>query len=518
MKKYQVIITLGGTGKRFADAGYELPKYMLRVNIFNSHYKAIDLVTGMFTDNETEIIYLCNKHHISQYNLKGLLCKYGKVIPVNPGLGPGDAILQAKEYIDFSLPTFVQYCDTFQPWNLSKIKALLEKNNSDAAVVVTNEKCPSIYDGTLYGRVKIKNNKVIDIKEKAEPEYSNYLGCGTFYFKTGKLLVDYVTIQDQNREKYYLNGESYVNCTIKAILDNNLNVIPINVKSYLNLGVPRDYEEFMYWQKLVKKLNDFNNKNSVLADSTLIMPAAGLGSRFRDTYKKPKPLIEMLSSAKMFEEAINHSFSSENTVIVTRKDLDFYKEFETEAKNRNYDFIGLEKITEGQAITVKEGLSNVKSGSITINSCDQGILFDESNFYKVYPTADIIICGIKNYLPALRKTNSFSWIKNNGDDVIEITSKRCDGDPKESYVFVSCLYYKDKTILENSINSLINRNGKTNGEYYIDESINDSIKLGYKVKLLEIDSYLNWGTPEEFEIFNWWYKFFTKTKFHDYMA
>lgn len=516
--KTQVIITLGGTGKRFSDAGYVLPKYMLPINIFNNHYKVIDIITGMYLGKDIDIIYLCNKEHIQKYNLVGLLGDYGKVIQVNPGFGPGDAILQARESIDFSLPTFVQYCDTFQTWDFDEIKKTIETNNPDAAVIVTNEKCPSVFDGTLYGRVKIENEKIIDIKEKAETEYSDYLGCGTFYFKNGKLLLDYVKKQDENKELYYLNGESYINCTIKAMLDDSLNIIPININNYINLGVPRDYADFMYWQKLAYDLRQ-SKKNPMIHGSTLIMPAAGLGSRFKNSYEKPKPLIDVFDEpSKMFVESVRHSFNPENTIIVTRKDLYFYDEFKEEAERHGYGFVSLDKITEGQAITIKEGLRYIKNGVVSINSCDQGILFNESKFYEIYPEADVIVCGIKHYAQAINKPNSFSWIKANGTDVTEITSKRCDGDPKENYVFVSCLLYKNKSILEKSIDSLIERNEKTNGEYYIDESINDSIRLGYKVKLLEIDSYLNWGTPEELELFKWWIDFFNKTHFYDYMA
>jgi hypothetical protein len=79
------------------------------------------------------------------------------------------------------------------------------------------------------------------------------------------------------------------------------------------------------------------------------------------------------------------------------------------------------------------------------------------------------------------------------------------------------MIYKNREILEKSIESLINRDGRTNGEFYIDESINDSIKLGYKVKVLEIDSYINWGTPEELQMFNWWNKFYNIIS-NDYLA
>lgn len=511
MKDYQVIITLGGTGKRFADAGYDLPKYMLPASIFNPDYKVIDMVSDMYRGMRK--IYLCNENHIDLYDLNNILDDgMSTIVPVKPGKGPGDAILQASNNISLDCHTFVQYCDTFQPWNIDDMKSIVERNTMDAAVIVTDEKCPSVFDNTLYGRVKVIGNRVIDIMEKAPAEYSEFLGCGTFYFKDGETLLRYINVQDQNKARYYLNGESYINCTIKAMLDDCSTVMAINVNRYLNLGVPRDYEEYMYWQKTVY---DLDANHSIIENSTLIMPAAGLGSRFKADFKEPKPLIPMKSGNMMYQDAIRYSFPSNNVVIVTSKDLDFYEQFKNAAKE--HTFIGLEKITEGQAITIKEGLSCVGDGPVIINSCDQGILYDEDQFIEAYSDADVVICGLKNYMPAISKPESFSWIVNDGNEVKKITSKKCESDPKDSHVFISCLIYKNKDILERSINSLIERNGKTNGEFYIDESINDSIRLGYSVKLLPIISYVNWGTPEELHMFNWWNDFLNTIKY-DYLA
>ena len=63
------------------------------------------------------------------------------------------------------------------------------------------------------------------------------------------------------------------------------------------------------------------------------MPAAGLGSRFENSYKEPKPLIPMLSGNRMYQDAIRYSFPTKKTVVVTRKDLDFYEEFEETASD-----------------------------------------------------------------------------------------------------------------------------------------------------------------------------------------
>ena len=92
----------------------------------------------------------------------------------------------------------------------------------------------------------------------------------------------------------------------------------------------------MYWQRLeCKYANKITHKGSVLQDSTIIIPAAGLGSRFKNVYNKPKPLIDV-NNSPMYKEAINLSFNPENVVIVTRKDLEFYKEFKDSAESNDY--------------------------------------------------------------------------------------------------------------------------------------------------------------------------------------
>ena len=501
--KYQVIITLAGNGKRFSDAGYTLPKYLLPVS---ENKCVLDLVADMY--DGLDILFICNCHHVEKYNLINRFEKKNRrVIGVLPGQGPGYSMWQAKDYIDKKKKTIVQYCDTFQIMDLKAVLKEIDSSKADAGIFVTSEKCPSVYDGTKYGRVKIdKSGNVVGIKEKAEESYSPYLGCGTFYFKSGEYLISLLKTQIENKDKYFLNGEAYVNCTFNVIEDQKDKIKAIDINGYINLGVPTDYEEFMSRKKRFDKLNRFKEPVK-LRNSTLMMPAVGLGSRFK-SYGIPKPFIK-ISDKYMCEMAKKFSFPTENQILAIRKDLPGYKKFVDYSKKNGINLHVFEHITEGQAITVTESLKDVANGQmVVVNSCDQGILYDENKFYEIYPDADVIICGIKNYQKGIQNPNAYSWIRNDGTDVLEITSKRCVGNPRDSYLFVSCVLYKNKSIIEKSVERMIRRQARINGEYYIDESLNDSISLGYRVKMLEIDSYLNWGTPEELELSLWWNNFF----------
>ena len=48
----------------------------------------------------------------------------------------------------------------------------------------------------------------------------------------------------------------------------------------------------------------------------------------------------------------------------------------------------------------------------------------------------------------------------------------------------------------------------SNGEYYVDDVINQNIKSGLKVKVFEVDNYICWGTPNDYETYLYWKRYF----------
>ena len=76
--------------------------------------------------------------------------------------------------------------------------------------------------------------------------------------------------------------------------------------------------------------------------------------------------------------------------------------------------------------------------------------------------------------------------------------------------------FKNAEIYSKCYNALVERNGKVNSEYYIDELVNDAIAMGYNCKIFLVDSYLCWGTPADLETFNYWQSCFHKWSHHPY--
>lgn len=46
---------------------------------------------------------------------------------------------------------------------------------------------------------------------------------------------------------------------------------------------------------------------------------------------------------------------------------------------------------------------------------------------------------------------------------------------------------------------MIRENDRVNNEFYVDEIIGHVLEQGYIVKVFEVDKFLNYGTPEDYE-------------------
>ena len=78
------------------------------------------------------------------------------------------------------------------------------------------------------------------------------------------------------------------------------------------------------------------------------------------------------------------------------------------------------------------------------------------------------------------------------------------------------MFFKDKEVYLSSLSRLYENNTRTNGEFYIDNLINEAIRLGHRIKNFEVDEYICWGTPNDLETYRYWQRFFNEVNWHPY--
>jgi UTP-glucose-1-phosphate uridylyltransferase len=122
---YQVVIPMTGIGQRFIDAGYSEIKPL--INVIDR--TIIDHVLSMFS-SATKVVCVISKDHAQKKALTDEILRVrpdANIVEIpQHKLGPGHAILSAKNKIDENLPTLVSYCDWAGIWQVEMMLKQLE--------------------------------------------------------------------------------------------------------------------------------------------------------------------------------------------------------------------------------------------------------------------------------------------------------------------------------------------------------------------------------------------------------
>jgi hypothetical protein len=254
---------------------------------------------------------------------------------------------------------------------------------------------------------------------------------------------------------------------------------------------------------------------------------AGLGQRFaKEGYSVTKPLIPV-SGRPMAIQAVRDLPPSKYQSFVLRQDMAGHQEIAGTIKE-SYPLAVIENIsnvTEGQACTALIGLDALERefgeilGPVTFGACDNGALYRAEEFARlvVDPDVDVIVWGVRGHPNAVRQPQMFGWIDTESDGLIkQVSVKTPLASPTSDPIVIGTFTFKDASNFRKSVERLIFRDGRINGEFYIDSCINDAIEMGLNCYLFEVDSYLSWGTPNELRTFEYWQSCFHKWPGHPY--
>ena len=546
----QIVIPMSGFGERFRRAGYAVPKPLIEVDGKPIIGHVIDLFPG-----ETDFIFICNEDHLANpdYRMAQILkdlCPTGKVVGIPAHkLGPIHAVRQVEHLLDPARPVIVNYCDFTCYWNWDHFKSFVAETACAGAIPAYKGFHPHTLGTTNYAYIKegtgensgqvndvgingIDNRSVwaLDIQEKqpyTDNRMEEFASSGTYYFASAKIMSDaFKKTMDQN---IHVGGEYYVSLAYKPMFAKGEKVAVYPLQHFMQWGTPDDLHEYNSWSDTFKRLID-PHVDSAPAGS-LVIPMAGMGKRFADEgYVLTKPLIPVSGKA-MAIQAIEDLPKSQYQSLVMRSDMPGLGDIQSSIKQSfpNAIITLVPEVTEGQACTALIGLDALEKGSpknsdsdlspITFGACDNGVLFNQTAYQALIhnPEVDVIVWGARGHTNAVRKPQMFGWIDANTDGRINTISVKTPlASPAIDPIVIGTFTFKNPNDARRAIDTLIARNGRINGEFYLDSCINDAIGLGLRCYLFEVDSFISWGTPNDLKTFEYWQSCFHKWPHHPY--
>lgn len=526
----QIIIPMSGFGERFRRVGYKVPKPLIEIDGKPIVGHVVDMFPG-----ETDITFICNQDHLNEpsYRMEQILkelCPTGRVIGIEPHkLGPIHAVNQISDVIDLSKPTIVNYCDFTCYWDWAHFCEYVAQSGCQGAIPAYKGFHPHTLGTTNYAYMKEVDGWVQDIQEKqpyTDNRMEEYASSGTYYFATGQVMLDAfkaVVEQDLN-----LAGEYYVSLAYKPLFAANASVAVYDLQHFMQWGTPQDVAEYNSWSKAFDTLSTGNGGQLELGGS-VVVPMAGMGQRFfNEGYTITKPLIP-LSGKPMVVQSTHDLPKSDAYSFVLRSDMPGFEDI-TQTLKSSYDNAAIEtvpEVTEGQACSALLGLDALENalgkeapGPVTFGACDYGSLYDEAKLKALCESSetDVIVWAVRGYANAVRYPEMYGWIDvgEDGETIKNISVKKPLGSPESDPIVLGTFTFKRGSDFRNCLNRLIERDGRVNGEFYLDTCVNDAMALGLNCKIFEVDSYLSWGTPNDLRTFEYWQSCFHKWQGHQY--
>jgi HAD superfamily hydrolase (TIGR01509 family) len=320
--------------------------------------------------------------------------------------------------------------------------------------------------------------------------------------------VDYfVSNEDVSRTKPF--PEMYWKCmTALNVLPKNTVIIEdshIGREGALNSGahlVPVKDPYDLTMNKILEAvdiLNDTKRTNVPWRNKKMnvLIPMAGAGSRFAQAgYTFPKPLIEV-NGTPMIQVVVQNLNVDAHYIFLVQKE--HYEKYNLKQMLNliapNCDIVQVDGITEGAACTTllaKELIDNDEP--LLMANSDQFVEWNSNECLYAF-TADNIDGGIVTF-KATHPKWSFAKI---GDDgfINEVAEKN----PISDNATVGIYYWKKGSDYVKYAEQMIEKNVRTNNEFYVCPVFNEAIQDGKKIRNKEIGGMWGLGTPEDLNHF-----------------
>jgi len=276
----------------------------------------------------------------------------------------------------------------------------------------------------------------------------------------------------------------------QGALDSGANLVPI--KDSYDMTEDKILQAFDILDGVErKKIPWKDNRMNVL------IPMAGAGSRFSQAgYTFPKPLIEVRGKP-MIQVVVDNLNVDAHFIFIVQKE--HYEKYNLKQLlnliTPGCDIIQVDGLTEGAACTTllaKELIDNDRP--LLMANSDQFVEWNSNECLYAF-TADGIDGGIVTF-KATHPKWSFAKVGEDG-----FVSEVAEKNPISDNATVGIYYWKHGSDYVKYANQMIDKNIRTNNEFYVCPVFNEAIEDGKKVRLKTIDKMWGIGTPEDLNYF-----------------
>jgi HAD superfamily hydrolase (TIGR01509 family) len=225
----------------------------------------------------------------------------------------------------------------------------------------------------------------------------------------------------------------------------------------------------------------------------VLIPMAGAGSRFAQAgYTFPKPLIEV-DGKPMIQCVVDNLNIDAHFIFIVQEE--HYVKYNLNQVLRlikpDCDIVLISGMTEGAACTTLEAEQFINNDNpLLIANSDQIIEWDSNECLYAFD-ADSIDGGILTFKSTHPK---WSYAKIGSDGFVEEVAEK---NPISDNATVGIYYWKRGSDYVKYAHQMIDKNIRTNNEFYVCPVFNEAIGDSKKIRVKEVSKMWGIGTPED---------------------
>ncbi len=254
MNNLQIIVPMAGAGRRFADAGYNLPKPLIPVSGLPMVVRAVQNLPPA-----DRLIFLVQAVHVAEFGIDRTLrthfpdCR----LVVIDRLTEGQActVRLAAPEMDPAMPVIVAACDCTHLYNADRLTQLSADPATDALLWTYRGDPRAQLNPNHYGWVRTAGDVVQEVSCKlpvSNHPIDDPVLSGYFSFRTGQLMVDGIDALIQAGCR--VNGEFYMDLVANVLIAAGRRVRLFEVDKYIGWGRPEELDEYQRWERYFASL------------------------------------------------------------------------------------------------------------------------------------------------------------------------------------------------------------------------------------------------------------------------
>ena len=242
---------------------------------------------------------------------------------------------------------------------------------------------------------------------------------------------------------------------------------------------------------------------------------AGNSSRFYNAgYDLPKALLPV-GRKKMIEHVIN--MFDPNTcsyhIVINKKQLENYPDLTNYLKKLavNIEVVVIEKHDFGPVFSALKVKNINDNEEVIVSYCDFFVQWNYQLFLRHVYGKDGCVVSFKGLHPASFGNTFYAYMRVENNKMKELREKSSfTNNRMDEHASTGIYYFKNYSIFKKYSLKLLNQENKILPEAYVSLLFNEMVADNLSVIIHEVDKFVCLGTPDDYEQFEFWWKYFSE--------